>query len=85
MQAVHELRHKRHVNALYHRLSNVLRADGHLLVCDHTTDNASGANAALFMTREEQHLALIEAGFTQIERVLDYRGMTLHSARKPGS
>lgn len=85
MQAVHELRHKRHVGELYQRLSRVLRPDGHLLVCDHTTDNATGANADLFMTREEQNLALIGAGFGQIERLLDYGGMTLHAARKPRS
>ena len=83
MQAVHELRHKRHVGLLYRRLANILRPAGYLLVCDHTTDNAHSANAALFMTREEQQLALIEAGFIQVERLWDYAGITLHSARTP--
>ena len=83
MQAVHELRHKRHVSLLYRRLANILRPSGYFLVCDHTTDNAHDKNEALFMTREEQQLALVEAGFIQVERLLDYAGMTLHAARKP--
>jgi SAM-dependent methyltransferase len=83
MQAVHELRHKRHVRTLYQRLSNVMAPDGHFLVCDHTTDNANDTNLDLFMTREEQQLALSGTGFDRIEPLLDCGGMTLYAARKP--
>lgn len=83
MQAVHEIRHKRHVAALYHRLLKALRPGGYFLVCDHTTDNANGANVDLYMTRQEQQSALDQAGFSKIEQVLDLGGMTLHAARKP--
>ncbi len=85
MQAVHEIRHKRHVGALYQRLLNALRPGGHFLVCDHTTDNANGGNVDLFMTREEQWSVLGQAGFREIEQLLDLGGMTLHAARKPGT
>ncbi len=35
MQAVHEVRHKRHVPALYRRVLDVLRPGGLLAICDH--------------------------------------------------
>lgn len=35
MQAVHEIRHKRHVPALYRQIFEIVRPGGLLLVCDH--------------------------------------------------
>src|SRR5919106_241316 len=36
MQAVHELRHKRHARRLYEQVSQALAVPGVVLVCDHT-------------------------------------------------
>jgi hypothetical protein len=36
MQAVHELRHKRHARRLYEQIHQALNVPGLILVCDHT-------------------------------------------------
>jgi ubiquinone/menaquinone biosynthesis C-methylase UbiE len=70
MQAVHELRHKRHALKFYEACHTVLKQGGLLLVCDHLPKNDSDRDRALFMT-EEEHLAAIQtAGFSQPEILL---------------
>jgi SAM-dependent methyltransferase len=65
MQAVHEIRHKRHVAGLYREVHNVLRPGGLLLVCDHVPIDASERMTSLHSTEAEQHAALNEAGFAR--------------------
>jgi predicted methyltransferase len=84
MQAVHELRHKRHVEGLYEKVLRVLRPGGSFLVCDHVVRDPLAANADLFMTRGEQHQALVMAEFCGVETLMDFEGMTLLVGRKPG-
>jgi SAM-dependent methyltransferase len=73
MQAVHELRHKRHARRLYEQAYQLLRVPGRILICDHTPFDDSPASTALYMTEREQQEALAEAGFTdvRIELTLD--------------
>jgi hypothetical protein len=73
MQAVHELRHKRHALRLYEQVYPVLTVPGRILICDHTPFDDSSASTALYMTEREQQEALAEAGFTnlRIEPTMD--------------
>src|SRR5215471_15607900 len=67
LQAVHELRHKRHAPSFYEACHAFLKRGGLLLVCDHLPKSDSDRDRALFMT-EEEHLAAIQtAGFSQLE------------------
>ena len=59
MQSIHEIRHKRHLPALYREVHTLLRAGGSFLVCDHLP-----MNDKLYATEAEQHAALRGAGFT---------------------
>ena len=63
MQAVHEVRHKRHVPRLYRQIYGILVSTGIFLVADRVPDDGSSRSAALFMTAEEQLEALTGAGF----------------------
>ena len=65
MQAVHEIRHKRHMPRLYVQIHDLLRPGGLLAICDHTPDG-TGMDPALHATVEEQHAALAGAGFERI-------------------
>ena len=67
MQAVHEIRHKRHVRRLYGQIRNLLEPDGLLAVCDGTPRDATVLwQVSLCMTVDEQLDALASAGFTKI-------------------
>jgi SAM-dependent methyltransferase len=63
IQAVHELRHKRHAPKFYEECSRILKNGGLLLVCDRLPQDDSNRNRALFMTEEEQLAAIRDAGF----------------------
>lgn len=63
MQAVHEVRHKRHVPRLYRQIHHVLAPAGIFLMADRVPDDDSSRSAALFMTEQEQLHALADAGF----------------------
>lgn len=82
MQAVHELRHWRHVPVLYWQIHDVLWDGGLFLVCDQYADGPTGKNPDLFMTRADQERVLGGAGFDRVELLLDKGEMTLLSARK---
>lgn len=73
MQAVHEIRHKRHVPQLYRQLHDILRPGGLLLVCDH----APADDSALHSTEAEQHAALVDAGFVGVTTKLFEHGLYL--------
>ncbi|WP_034279222.1 class I SAM-dependent methyltransferase [Alkanindiges illinoisensis] len=86
MQAVHELRHKRHAVNLFKQVQQVLKPDGIFLVCDHYVGtDAHGIqgmqNDQLYMTIEEQYAALQQAGFSHINQLLLRQGMLLHQAK----
>jgi trans-aconitate methyltransferase len=67
MQAVHEIRHKRHVPGLYQRLRQVLSPGGMVAVCDGTPEEGSALwRRSLCLTLEEQIDALAAAGFTDV-------------------
>ena len=59
MQSIHEIRHKRHLPALYREVHTLLRPGGRFLVCDHLP-----MNDKLYATEVEQHAAMLGAGFT---------------------
>jgi ubiquinone/menaquinone biosynthesis C-methylase UbiE len=63
MQAVHEIRHKRHAPLLYRQVRSVLAPGGQLLVCDHIPKDSSLRWTSLHMTAQEQLDALTTAGF----------------------
>lgn len=78
MQAVHELRHKRHAPRLYAQVREVAAQEATILICDHTPKNQSWPASALFMTEAEQVAALASAGFTSIEVVRSEQGLVLY-------
>ena len=67
LQAVHELRHKRHAPVLYEQVRNLLSSDGVFLVCDHFSGSGARSNTALFMSLEEHEDLLRQAGFRAIQ------------------
>ncbi|MGH9887209.1 MAG: class I SAM-dependent methyltransferase, partial [bacterium] len=77
MQAVHEIRHKRHVPGLYRQVHALLRPGGVLLVCDHVPADDTPRRRALFATEEEQHAAMRSAGFERVATRLLLSGLYL--------
>ncbi|HSI44847.1 MAG TPA: class I SAM-dependent methyltransferase [Methylophilus sp.] len=80
MQAVHELRHKTRANALHQQVKNLLQPTGDYLICDHHTDSGGMQNTELYMSVAEQKSALLTAGFTHVELILNKGGLALHRA-----
>jgi SAM-dependent methyltransferase len=80
IQAVHELRHKRHVPALYDSVRRLLRPGGVFLVCDHVCGESAGTDPALYMSLHENRQALATAGLTAHE-VRHEGGMILYRAQ----
>lgn len=84
MQAVHEIRHKRHVPRLYSEVATLLRPGGLLLVCDHEpAPDANELALQLASTADEQEQAMQSAGFVSMTRQLFERRCYLISALKP--
>jgi SAM-dependent methyltransferase len=80
VQAVHELRHKRHAPTLYASVRSLLRPDGVFLICDHFVGDGGMTNGELFMTSEEHVNALKQAGFTEPVLLLKVGGLILFRA-----
>jgi SAM-dependent methyltransferase len=80
VQAVHELRHKRHAASLYHAVRQLLRSKGIFLVCDHFVGQGGMSDATLYMTPEEHERALLASGFTQVDMLLRKGGLVLFRA-----
>lgn len=80
IQAVHELRHKKHALALHQAVRSLLNTQGRYLVCDHYAGRDGMANVALYMTVEEQRDCLAAAGFGAVTKLLEMRGLVLHRA-----
>jgi SAM-dependent methyltransferase len=80
MQAVHEVRHKKHVAGLHRSVRSLLKTNGQYLVCDHYLGQDGMTNELLYMTVEEQRDALESAGFDIVTCLLRMGGLVLHSA-----
>ncbi len=81
MQAVHELRHKRHAVKFHRAVRELLQAGGIYLVCDHYCGEGGMENDQLYMTVTEHVSSLEGAGFSA--RVLLKKGsLVLIEARK---
>jgi phospholipid N-methyltransferase len=78
MQAVHELRHKRHAPRLYEQIHDVLAVPGLFMVCDHTPFDDSPRSTALYMTPQEQQGALADAGFVHVHVDLEMGSLVLY-------
>lgn len=84
MQAVHELRHKRHAANLYTQVGTVLRPGGIFLVCDHYAGGADGMrDAELYLSLDEHRAALEGAGY-EVSRTLTRQSLVLHRTQRPG-
>jgi cyclopropane fatty-acyl-phospholipid synthase-like methyltransferase len=81
VQAVHELRHKRHAVLLHQTVYRLLQPDGSYLVCDHVLGPDGMSNGELYMTISEQEDALEIAGFRDVSVLLEKAGLVLHRAR----
>ena len=82
MQAVHEVRHKRHVPRLYRQIRELLTPGGLFLVCDRTPEDDSPRSTALFMTAHEQLAALRDAGFVDVQLVTAADALVFCTCRK---
>ena len=82
MQAVHELRHKRHALRMYEQVYQVLTVPGRIMICDHTPFDDSSASTALYMTEREQQEALAEAGFTNLHIELTMDSLALYAGER---
>jgi SAM-dependent methyltransferase len=83
MQAIHEIRHKRHVPGLYQQIRALLRPRGLLLVCDHSPPDGSARFTSLHSTESEQHAALRASGFVEVRTELVLNGMYLCAGTSP--
>jgi SAM-dependent methyltransferase len=82
MQAVHEIRHKRHVPALYGQIRDLLEADGLLAVCDGTPrDTTILWQVSLCMTVDEQLDVFVSAGYSEIRLEKEIGSMILVTGR----
>lgn len=84
MQAVHEVRHKRHVPRLYSQIHDLLTPGGLFLMCDRTPEDDSARSTALFMTAAEQLQALRGAGFVDVRVVMSGDALALCECRRSG-
>ena len=81
VQAIHELRHKRHASALHAQVREILAPQGIYLMCDHHTNVSEPRNDQLYMSLTEHEASLRAAGFVTVERLAERGGMALYLAR----
>jgi SAM-dependent methyltransferase len=82
LQAVHELRHKRHAPQLYAQLAPLLAPAGEVLICDHLPAGAhTPRHTVLYMDPEEKLEALTRAGLLDARVVWSDHNMALYRAR----
>lgn len=81
MQAVHELRHKRHAPRLYAQIRSLLSPAAELVVCDHLPDSApTPRHRVLYMNISENLAVLAGAGFSDLQLVWSGHDMALYRA-----
>lgn len=79
-QSIHELRHKRRARNLHEQVRGLLEPGGRYLVCDHFSGDGGMKNEQLYMSVEEQRIALKDAGFDCVIPVLLKGGLMLYCA-----
>jgi hypothetical protein len=82
MQAVHELRHKRHAPRLYEQIYQVVAVPGLIMICDHTPFDDSPASTALYMTEQEQQDALARSRFANVHIELSIDSLVLYAGER---
>jgi len=82
MQAIHELRHKRHAARVYGQAHDLLTAGGLIIICDHTPLDDSGKSAALYMSQTEQQATLSTAGFVNVRVELCIDSLVVYAAER---
>jgi ubiquinone/menaquinone biosynthesis C-methylase UbiE len=82
MQSIHEIRHKRHVPALYRQIHDLLRPGGVLVVCDHVPPSDESRLASLHSTEAEQHAAFAAAGFVDVTTHFVLKGLYVCSGER---
>jgi SAM-dependent methyltransferase len=82
MQAIHEIRHKRHVPALFRQIRELLAPRGLLLVADRGPKDGSLRWTSLHSTADEQLTAMDLAGFTDRHLVTAIEPLYLVRGRK---
>ncbi len=80
LQAVHELRHKRHASRLFAQVKSLLVPGGIFLMCDHYAGPGGMADQDLYMSIEEQEAALRTGGLGKITLRLRKGGLALWKA-----
>lgn len=82
LQAVHELRHKRHAPRLYAQIVPLLSATGEVMICDHLPEGAhTERHRVLYMSIAENLEALTGAGLADAQVVWSEHNMALYRAR----
>ena len=82
LQAVHELRHKRHAPRLYEQIRSVVSSPAELVVCDHLPEGAhTPRHRVLYMTVAESLTVLAAAGFLEPALVWTEHAMAMYRAR----
>jgi SAM-dependent methyltransferase len=82
LQAVHELRHKRHAPRLYAQIRALLSEGSEFVVCDHLPDSGpTPRHRRLYMSTAENLAALTNAGFSDARLVWTEHEMALYRAR----
>jgi predicted methyltransferase len=77
---VHELRHKRYARRLHAEVKEVLKPGGTYLVSDHFFGEGGLPNDQLYMTVPEQRDALLNAGFSEVRKVVASGTLVMHRA-----
>jgi cyclopropane fatty-acyl-phospholipid synthase-like methyltransferase len=83
VQAVHELRHKRHASTLYRDVLKLLRPGGVFLMCDHFVGDGGMTDRDLFMTPTEHEATLLKVGFSGARLLLQQDGLVLFRSINP--
>lgn len=83
MQAVHEIRHKRHVPGLYRQVHDLLVPGGLVAICDGLPgEEADLVRSNLYMRVDEQLAALTSAGFEEARHVESSGRLAFVTARR---
>jgi len=84
MQAIHELRNKRHAERVYRQAHSVLADRGVIIICDHTPFDDSAKSTTLYMSPDEQQAALAAAGFANVRVELSIDSLVVYAGERAG-
>lgn len=77
LQAVHEVRHKANVPALFQAVKNLLKDPGVFLYCDHFFGEFGMHDSDLYLPTSEQEQCLVQTGFSHVARILNIGTLNL--------